>query len=197
MDTHDTNADGPVKVVDRRWWMQGETGATAEEGRPRKPSYLEELEQQLAEKDKAIQAHAQRYRDSSAEFEQVRARLRRDVDKEVERARRALLEDFLEVADNLDRALAAGLAGAQADPGLVRGVELVRDLLLSKLASYQVTRRQDEGAVFDPRWHEAVSIVPVADPALDDHVVSVIHAGYSIGTDVLRPATVAVGRHAS
>ena len=163
-------------------------------GRPRKPSYLEELEQQLAEKDKAIQAHAQRYRDSAAEFEQVRARLRRDVDKEVDRARRALLTDMLDVADNLDRAIAAGSSAAPGDPGLVRGVELVRDLFLSKLASYQVARFEDEGAPFDPRRHEAVSIVPVTDPALDDRVVSVIRPGYSIGDDVLRPATVAVGR---
>jgi molecular chaperone GrpE len=194
MDTHDTNTDGPVKVVDRRWWSQGETGATAEHGRPRKPSYLEDLEQQIAEKDKAIQAHAQRYRDSSAEFEQIRARLRRDIDKEVERARRAVLVDMLDVADNLDRALAAGAAAAPGDPGLVRGVELVRDLFLSKLASYQVARFMDEGASFDPRRHEAVSLVPVTDPALDDTVVSVIRPGYSIGDDVLRPATVAVGR---
>jgi molecular chaperone GrpE len=194
MDTHDTNTDGPVKVVDRRWWTQGETGATADNGRPRKPSYLEDLEQQLAEKDKAIQAHAQRYRDSSAEFEQVRARLRRDVDKEVERARRALLTDMLDVADNLDRAITAGTSAAPGDPSLVRGVELVRDLFLSRLASYQVARVQDEGAPFDPRRHEAVSIVPVTDPALDDRVISVIRPGYSIGDDVLRPATVAVGR---
>jgi molecular chaperone GrpE len=193
-DTHDTHADSPVKVVDRRWWSHGDTGATAEAGRPRKPSYLEELEQQLAEKDKAIQAHAQRYRDSSAEFEQVRARLRRDVDKEIDRARRALLTDLLEVADNLDRAIAAGASAAPGDPGLVKGVELVRELLLSKLASYQVTRFEDEGAPFDPRRHEAVSIVPVTDPALDDHVVSAIRPGYGIGHDVLRPATVAVGR---
>jgi molecular chaperone GrpE len=197
MDTHDTTNDGPVKVVDRRWWTQGEAGGASDAGRPRKPSYVEELEQQLAEKDKAIQAHAQRYRDSSAEFEQVRARLRRDIDKEVERARRALLTDMLDVADNLDRAIAAGISAGSGDPSLVRGVELVRDLFLSKLASYQVARFQDEGAPFDPRRHEAVSIVPVTDPSLDDHVVSVIRPGYHIGDDVLRPATVAVGRLAS
>ena len=193
-DTLDNTADGPVKVVDRRWWAHGETGATAEDGRLRKPSYLEELEQQLAEKDKAIQAHAQRFRDSAAEFEQVRARLRRDVDKEIDRARRALLNDLLDVADNLDRAIAAGSSAAPGDPALLKGVELVRDLFLSKLASYQVVRFDDTGAPFDPRRHEAISIVPVTDPALDDRVVSVIRPGYGIGDDVLRPATVAVGR---
>jgi molecular chaperone GrpE len=196
-DTLDSTADAPVKVVDRRWWAQDDTGATAEAGRPRKPKYLEELEQQLAEKDKAIQTQAQRHRESAAEFDQVRARLRRDVDKEVDRTRRALLTDLLDVADNLDRAIAAGSSAAPGDPALLKGVELVRDLFLSKLASYQVVRFRDDGAAFDPRRHEAVSIVPVTDPALDDRVVSVIRPGYGIGDDVLRPATVAVGRLAS
>jgi molecular chaperone GrpE len=194
MDTHDTNADGPVKVVDRRWWFKGETNTDADAGRPRKPSYIEELEQQLAEKDKAIQAHAQRYRDSAAEFEQVRARLRRDVDKEIDLARRAVLTDFFDVADNLDRAIAAASATMRTDPGLLKGVQLVLDLFLSKLATYQVTRLAAEGAPFDPRLHEAVAMVPVTDPALADHVVNVIRAGYAVGDNVLRPATVAVGR---
>ncbi len=193
-DTLDTTDEAPVKVVDRRWWTHGGTGAPAEAGRPRKPSYLEELEQQLAEKDKAIQAHAQRFRDSAAEFDQVRARLRRDVDKEVERTRRALLTDLLDVADNLDRAIAAGSSAASGDPALLKGVELVRDLFLSKLAAYQVVRFEDDGAAFDPRRHEAISIVPVTDPTLDDRVVSVIRPGYGIGDVVLRPAAVAVGR---
>jgi molecular chaperone GrpE len=197
MTTHETSPNGPVKVVDRRWWFKGDTAANADAGRPRKPSYVEELEQQLAEKDKAIQAHAQRYRETAAEFEQVRVRLRRDVDKEIERTRRAVLGDFLDVADNLDRAIAAGSASAQADPAVLKGVELVRDLFLSKLAGYQVTRISADSQPFDPRLHEAVSMVPVSDPTQDDHVISVIRAGYAIGDDVLRPATVAVGRLAS
>jgi molecular chaperone GrpE len=189
------NTDGPVKVVDRRWWTAGGTGADASAGHPRKPSYVEGLEQQLEEKDKAIQAHAQRYRESATEFEQVRARLRRDLDKEIERARRAILVDFLDVADNLDRALAAAGSTPSPDPTLLRGVQLVRDLFLSKLAGYQVARMNAEGQAFDPNLHDAVSTVSVASPALDDHIVAVIRNGYTIGESVLRPAVVAVGRH--
>jgi molecular chaperone GrpE len=192
MDDKDTKADGPVKVVDRRWWKADEAEAGGEAARLRKPTYVEELERQLAEKDKAIQAHAQRYRDSAAEFEQVRARLRRDVDKEIDRARRAVLADVLEVADNLDRAIAA--APSSPDPGLVKGVEMVRDLLLSRLASYQVRPLAADGEPFDPRLHEAVALVKVTDPAQDERVLSTVRPGYTIGEDVLRPAAVAVGK---
>ncbi len=183
--------DGGVTVVDRRRWAHGES-AEAEPGL-RKPSYIEELERQLAEKDKAIQAHAARYRESAGEFEQVRARLRRDVDRETERARRALLSDMLDVVDNLDRAIGAATEGSNAD-ALLKGVELVRDLMLAKLASYGVRPIVAENQPFDPAIHEAVSIVPVSDPARDEHVVAIVRKGYSIGPDVLRPAGVVVGR---
>jgi len=187
-------ADGPVKVIDRRWWIHGGTDAGAVDGQPRKPTYLEELERLIAEKDKAIQAHARRYQESAAEFEQVRTRLRRDVDKEVERARRAVLADMLDVADNLDRAVVAASSAAGADQALLKGVQLVRDLLLAKLATYDVRPILSEGQRFDPRLHEAVSVVPVGDPAQDDRIISVIRTGYTVGDDVLRPSSVAVGR---
>jgi molecular chaperone GrpE len=182
--------DGPVKVVDRRRWAHGESATT--DAYARKPSYVEELERLLAEKDKAIQAHAARYRDSAGEFEQVRARLRRDLDKEIERARRAILADVLDVADNLERALAA--AASTTDTGLLKGVELVRDLLLAKLAGYGVVPIASQGQAFDPRVHEAVSVIPVSDQAQDEQVVGVIRNGYLVGEDVLRPAAVVVGK---
>jgi molecular chaperone GrpE len=201
MDDRSDTVDGPVKVVDRRRWAHGESAAA--DAAPRKPAYVEELERLLAEKDKAIQAHAARYRESAGEFEQVRARLRRDVDKEVERARRGVLADVLDVIDNLDRALAAardagsggGTTDAAACASLVKGVELVRDLLLAKLASYGVTPAGAEGQPFDPRVHDAVAILPVTAPDEDERVVSVVRPGYAIGEDVLRPATVVVGRY--
>jgi molecular chaperone GrpE len=195
------SADGPVKVVDRRRWAHGEPAAT--DSAPRKPAYVEELERLLAEKDKALEAHAARYRESAGEFEQVRTRLRRDMDKEIERARRGVLADFLEVVDNLDRALAAardagsggGPTGALPHANLLRGVELVRDLLLARLAAYGVTPLAAKGQPFDPRVHEAVSILPVAVAEQDEHVVDVVRPGYAVGDDVLRPAAVVVGRH--
>lgn len=191
-DTEREKADGPVKVVDRRWWVHGETGTGPVA--PRKPSYVEELERQLAEKDQAIQAHAARYRESAAEFDQVRTRLRRDVDREIERMRRAMLLDLLEVADNLDRAIAAARSAATTDGALLRGVELVRDLFLAKLATYGVTPLPSEGQPFDPRVHEAVSLIPVSDASQDETVVGEVRKGYRIGEEVLRPAGVVVGK---
>ena len=69
----------PVKVVDRRWWAKtDESGAPREDARGTgKPSYVEGLEGQIAEKDKQIAELLAKYRGAEKEFEDARLRLRR------------------------------------------------------------------------------------------------------------------------
>ena len=189
-----TMADEPhhdIHVVDRRWWARGETGAGAAAVPFEKPSYVQELEARVAAKDEELRATLARYREANAEFEQARARLRRDVAKEVGRGTRAVLADLLDVVDNLDRALESGRA---ASPGsaLVQGVELVRAQFLATLEGHGVRPLEAAGQPFDPSRHEAATTVPVRDAAQDGIVVGVIRQGYTIRDEVLRPAVVAV-----
>ncbi len=188
--------DGEIRVVDRRWWARGEAGdggGTDEPERSDKPTYVQELEQRLAQKDEELRATIARYREAAAEFDESRARFRREVGREVERGKRAILADLLEVVDNLDRAVDAA---RQAEPGgaLLAGVEMVRGQFLGKLEAFGVKRVDAGGQAFDPSLHEAVTTVPVDDPAQDGRIVGVVRHGYVIGDDVLRPAVVAVAR---
>ena len=182
----------PVKVVDRRWWARGEDDAPSVE-RSTKPTYVEELERQVAEKDRIAQEYIAKYRQAASEFEESRLRLRREISKDIERSRREILADLLDVVDNLDRAIDA--AGKAASPdALLQGVEMVRRQFLSKLDSLGVKRIESEGTRFDPLRHEAVSTVPAPTPEDDGRVVGIIRHGYTIGDDVLRPASVAVAK---
>jgi molecular chaperone GrpE len=187
-------ADEPqhgIHVVDRRWWARGEPAAGEADAPFEKPSYVQELEARVAAKDEELRATLARYREASAEFEQARARLRRDVAKEVERGSRAVLADLLDVVDNLDRAIESGRT---ASPGsaLMQGVDLVRAQFLAKLEGHGVRPLEASGQRFDPFRHEAATTVPVDDPAQDGMVVGVIRQGYTIRDEVLRPAVVAV-----
>jgi molecular chaperone GrpE len=192
MDEHEI----PVKVVDRRWWANKE-GGQAERGEERtslKPTYVEELERQVAEKDRQIQEYIAKYRQASQEYENSRLRLRREIGKDIERGRREILADLLEVVDNLDRALdAARQPGASAD-ALLQGLELVRRQFLGKLEGLGVTRIDVADQRFDPEVHEAITTVPAETPDDDGMIVGVVRHGYRIGEDVLRPAAVAVAR---
>ena len=184
-----------VKVVDRRWWARGESAESTET--PSKPTYVEELEARLAEKDRTLQSYVEQYKAATAEFETARARARREVAREVERGKRAILIDLLEIVDNLDRAIDAART-AQAAPagGLLQGVEMVRTQFLGRLEAFGVAEIKALGQPFDPQLHEAVSAVPCSLEAEEDRVVGIVRRGYRIGDEVLRPALVAVAKRA-
>ena len=196
----DKEYEVPVKVVDRRWWANQEnanTSTAAATAKPSlKPTYVEELEQKLADKDKQLQDAIARYRGASAEFDESRLRMRREIAKDIERGRREILADLLDVVDNLDRALDAARSSAAPDrvDTLLQGVEMVRQQFLGKLEGFGVKRIESAGQKFDPALHEAVSAVPAATPDQDGTIVGVIRHGYRIGDDVLRPAAVAVAQ---
>jgi molecular chaperone GrpE len=180
-----------LKVTDRRWWARGdETSADAATAPKLKPTYIEELEERLAAKDLELQRILAKYREAAEEFDQARARLRKEIGKDVERSRRALLVSFLEVLDNLDRALAAA-ADRPEDP-LAKGVALVSQQFLGVLEGLGVTRLDPLGAAFDPSRHEAVATAPAGPDVPAGRIVGVIRPGYVIGDEVLRPAMVAV-----
>ena len=182
----------PVKVVDRRWWARGDDGDAPASGSS-KPTYVEELERQLAEKDRIAQEYIAKYRHAASEFEESRLRLRREISKDIERGRREILADLLDVVDNLDRAIESGRQAASPEI-LLQGVELVRRQFLSKLEGLGVKRIETADAAFDPLVHEAISTVPATSPDQDGRVVGVVRHGYTIGDDVLRPASVAVAK---
>ena len=187
--------DIPVKVVDRRWWANPDASATTSASSSSlKPTYVEELEQKVAEKDKQIQEYLGKYRQASSEFEEMRLRLRREISKDIERTRREILSELLEVVDNLERAIEAGKRSPSADT-LLQGVDMVRRQFLSKLEGFGVRPIESADAQFDPTIHEAVTTVPATTPDQDGLIVGVIRSGYRIGEEVLRPAAVAVARH--
>jgi len=180
-----------LKVNDRRWWARGEGSSTetAEEARL-KPTYVEELEQRLAAKDVELQQLLTRYRSASDEFDQARARLRKEVTKDLERGRRAILTSFIDVLDNLDRALAA--AAERPEDPFVQGVSMVQQQFVAVLDSLGITRIDPLGEMFDPARHEAVASAPAGTAVPEGQIVGVVRPGYLIGQDVLRPAMVAV-----
>jgi molecular chaperone GrpE len=188
----------PLKVVDRRRFVNhdaaGNSTASAEPA-SLKPTYVEELEQKVAQKEREAQEYIAKYRQANAEFESARARLRKEISKDIERARRETLSEMLEILDNLDRAIESSRGSSSVD-ALLQGVEMVRRQFLSKLEGLGVRRIDAEGQRFDPALHEAITTVPAAAPDQDGLIVGVIRHGYRIGDEVLRPASVAVAQQA-
>jgi molecular chaperone GrpE len=185
-----------MKIIDRRRWREdGEANPEASPPASLKPTYVEELEQKLALREKEAEEFLTKYRHASKEFEDARARMRKELAKDAERSRREVLISLLEVVDNLDRAIgAAQAAGTSSSDPLLQGVQMVQAQFLAKLDGFGVKRIASEGAAFDPALHEAVSAVPSQNPGEDGRIVGVVRHGYRIGDEVLRPALVAVAK---
>lgn len=186
-----------IQVTDRRrFTAEGEpieeTGsepqASTSPGSAEQPDPRDEkLAQQSARIDELTRAYAALVEEGKA----ARVRMEREKTRVLEADRTQLAQALLEGVDHLHRALAA--AGDASGP-LVDGVRLTLGALEKKVQELGATRIVVEGERFDPRFAEAVDIVPVADPAQDDVVVQEIQAGYRVGERVLRPARVRVGR---
>jgi len=155
---------------------------------------ISELTAALAKKDVELVAANRRADQAHKEIEAASTRIAAASGKELEQRTRKLLESFLPVVDDLDRAIVAARTHASS-LDVAEGLDLVRRSLMTRLGQFGVTHAPARGEKFDPRLHEAMALVPVADAAQDGRVIDVMREGYMIGEDTLRPAGVAVGKH--
>ena len=185
----------PVRVVDKRWWAR-DTVTSDEHHESRQPTYVVELEQKIAEQETRLEELQLKHDKVARDFEQTRDRQKREFSKNVERETRHVLFSFLDVVDNLDRAVEAAEQRSTEDTAaILKGVQLVRQQLLETFKRYDVQRFDADNQSFDPDRHDALSTVPVSSPAADNVVATVVKPGYLVGGDVLRPANVIVGKY--
>ncbi|HSD90748.1 MAG TPA: nucleotide exchange factor GrpE [Kofleriaceae bacterium] len=128
------------------------------------------------------------------DLEAAKARVERDAQASAQELREKLVLELVPVLDNLDRTIRAAVANHDS-PAVVEGVRLVRNQFMGVLARYGVERVEAKHQRFDPRLHEAISMVPVSHPSAHNVVVDQLEPGYRYGEKLLRPAKVIVGRH--
>ena len=191
-----------VRFNDRRRVRLGEEeGAgeqpAAEESAPSvKPSYVEELEARTREAEQKVldvQSRFEQVRaDLKRETDELRQRLARNADERVAREKASLLSALLPVIDNLQRAVEAAESGGSQESLLngLRGTISGFENVLTQVGAEPV---EALAQAFDPELHEAVDTAEV-DPALDGQVTAQYSRGYRLGSQLLRPARVQVGR---
>ncbi len=104
-----------------------------------------------------------------------------------------LLLKFIDILDNLDRALEAAEQTFAGNP-LIEGLILVRTQLLQTLQQQGLERIPVLGLPFDPTFSEAVGTLPVSDPEHDHVVVRELLRGYRLNGRVARASRVLVGQ---
>ena len=161
--------------------------AIIEEAAAAEPS----LEEQLAAANARADENYGKFLLAVADFDNYRKRTQRDIESMVASRRRMLLERFLPVFDNLERAVESNAGGDTLRGGVeqtLRGFEAV-------LAGEGVKPIEVKGAPFDPRIAEAVGTM-ASNGTAEDTVVEVAQKGYMLGDELLRPAKVIVAKNA-
>lgn len=156
------------------------------------PDPLAELQEQLAAALAQAEENLDGWQRAQAEFANYKKRVARDQQVSQEDARGRVIKRYLEILDDLERALhnkpSEGEGGQWAE-----GVELVYRKLLSYLQAEGVVRMEVDGASFDPNFHEAIAQEESEDHASGE-IIEVLQPGYTLGDRVLRPAVVKVAQ---
>jgi molecular chaperone GrpE len=134
------------------------------------------------------------YRQVKTENEGFRERITRNLERRFDQRRERLLLKFIEILDNLDRALEATEQTYTGTP-MIEGIILVRTQLLSVLKEEGLERIPVLGLAYDPSVAEAVETRPVAEPEHHHVVVKELLRGYRLNGRVARAARVAIGEY--
>lgn len=152
---------------------------------------LEPAESAAGRLEEQLDEAKDRYLRLAAEFDNFRKRVARERVELADRAQAGLAGRLLDVLDDLDR-LAAQDANQTGPEVLHEALVLLDRKFRKELEVAGLTRIDPAGSPFDPLVHEAVAVLPTADPALDQTVSATFQTGYLFKGTLVRPARVQV-----
>ena len=134
------------------------------------------------------------YRKLRTDNEGFRERTGKNIERRYDQRRELLLLKFIDILDNLDRALDAAERSYAGQP-LIEGLILVRTQLLQTLQDEGLERIPALGLPYDPSVSEAVELRPVDDPDHHNLVVQEALRGYRLNGRIARASRVVVGQY--
>lgn len=129
----------------------------------------------------------------TAEFDNYRKRQARDFNRLCNQEKKDLIMELLIVLDNLDRAEELNNGShppEEISEGLFQTLTMLRNVLERDGLSEIKTEDLD---AFDPNIHEAM-IAENRDDLESDSVLQVLQKGYRLGSELIRPVRVRVGK---
>ena len=132
------------------------------------------------------------YRQLKKETEEHKVRVSRNTERRFEQRHERLMLKFIDILDNLDRALDAA-EGSFAGEALIQGLILVRTQLVQTLKDEGLERIPVLGLAYDPHVSEAIGTEPVADQEKDQLVLKELLRGYRLNGRVARAGRVVIG----
>jgi molecular chaperone GrpE len=181
----------PVEVVSEEVPVETNFDNTIENNDSSKKSEqtVEELSQSLdLEKQKAFQFE-EKLKHALADFQNLSRKTQSDIEHGINSKINEFMLDFIKIYD--DFILAKGVLSESkinAD-----GLNSILKNMESLMQKYNVTPIEALGEIFNPNFHEAISIV--SDPTLDDNtIIKEIRKGYISHQRTIRPTLVEISK---
>ena len=148
--------------------------------------HLSELEVQLEEMRDQVLRH-------QAEVQNVKRRAEQDVEKARKYALERFCNELLPVVDSLEMAILSEPPDQEDSESILKGVKLTLKMFVDTLAKFNLEQMNPEGEPFDPKLHQAVSMVE-NNEVEPNTVLSVMQRGYILSGRLIRPAMVVVSK---
>ena len=151
---------------------------------------LEDLRTSLEEMESKTEEYLDGWQRSRAEFANYKKRILREQAEIHQTARGEVIKLYLDIADDLERALENKPAGGDGEIWAA-GIGIIFQKLLGRFESEGIKPMCALGQEFDPNIHEAI-MKEENEEYESGQIIEVMQEGYWIGDKVLRPAQVRV-----
>ena len=131
-----------------------------------------------------------------AENENLRKRTAKEIEQIKKYGHISLLRDFLNVVDNLERAVQSSSSENQSQSGvknLIDGIEIVLKEMRSLLDKNQIKKIEPLHERFDYNFHQAMFEAPSSEHD-EGLILEVVQPGYILHDRLIRPAMVGVSK---
>ena len=150
---------------------------------------IEELKELLSKERQKVVSFEDKLKHTLADYQNLQRKISLDIENGVKAKTDQLMLDFLQIYDDFIRAKNVFSENEINTEGL-NSILKNMDGLLSK---NHITSIDSIGEIFDPKIHEAISIIE--DPSLDENTITnEIRKGYISHNRVIRPALVEISK---
>lgn len=140
--------------------------------------------ERLKKENEKYYEHLQR---TAAEFDNYKKRMQKEKDATYNLAVGDVVTKYIEVLDNLEKAILA----ETTDEKMREGIELIRKQVVDIMTNLKVEKIATINETFNPEIHEAVMHIE-DDKYGEKEIVEEFRSGYKMGNRVLRHAMVKV-----
>ena len=156
----------------------------------KKLSPIEELQEQLKEKDLELVEQKGDFLREKADLENFRKRLVKDKADAVQFANERLLKELVQIDDNMNRAMNTPNTTLET---LREGVEMIQKQFNTFLKNQKVEPIEAMGKIFDPSLHEVMTQME-SEEHDEDTVLQEYSKGFTLNGRILRSAKVVISK---